>query len=87
MACLTPWDKQTARVFDTDGCFHSLFANSDKSGLARDAVLTIRKNRKAYRRVAGGCRGNGEECVSRLQTNVAATGSYNRGQPQGANKA
>ena len=56
MACLTPWDKQTARVFDTDGCFHSLFANGDKSGLARDAVLTIRKSKKAYRRVAEGCR-------------------------------
>lgn len=46
MACLTPWDKQTARVFDTEGAFHALFANSDKSGLARDAVLTIRKRGK-----------------------------------------
>ena len=57
MACLTPWDKQTARVFDADGCFHALFANSEKSGLARDAVLTIRRSRKACRRVAEGCRG------------------------------
>lgn len=56
MACLTPWDKQTARVFDTDGPFHSLFANSDKSGLARDAVLIIRKVKGASRRVAEGCR-------------------------------
>lgn len=60
MACLTPWDKQTARVFDTGGCFHALFANSAKSGLARDAVLTIRK-KKAYRRVAGGCREESNE--------------------------
>ena len=55
MACLTPWDKQTARVFDTDGCFHALFANSDKSGLARDAVLTIRRHKKASHRVTEGC--------------------------------
>jgi hypothetical protein len=58
MACLTPWDKQTARVFDADGAWHSLFANSDKSGLARDAVLTIRKKKRTYRRVVEDCRGN-----------------------------
>ena len=56
MPCLTPWDRQTARVFDTDGAFHSLFANSDKSGLARDAVLTIRRKNRAYRRVTEDCR-------------------------------
>ena len=56
MACLTPWDKQTARVFDTDGAFHSLFANSAKSGLARDAVLTIRTKKRASRRVTEDCR-------------------------------
>ena len=57
MPCLTPWDKQTARVFGTDGAFHALFANSDKSGMARDAVLTIRRRKKASRRVTGDCRG------------------------------
>lgn len=56
MACLTPWDKQTARVFDTGGSFHALFANSEKSGLARDAVLTIRRKKRASRRVAEDCR-------------------------------
>ena len=63
MACLTLWDKPTARVFDTDGPFHALFANSEKSGLARDAVLTIRRRKRASSRVAGGCRG-GEVDVS-----------------------
>jgi hypothetical protein len=56
MPCLTPWDKQTARIFDTGGAWHSLFANSDKSGMARDAVLTIRKNKRASHRVMGDCR-------------------------------
>lgn len=75
MACLTPWDKQTARVFDTDGAFHSLFANSDKSGLARDAVLTIRKSKRTSRRVAEGCRNGDRVSVSGLPfSSVAATG-------------
>lgn len=56
MSCLTPWDVQTARVYDTGGTWHSLFANSDKSGLARDAVLTIRKKKITYRRVTEDCR-------------------------------
>lgn len=56
MPCLTPWDVQTARVFDTGGAWHSLFANSDKSGMARDAVLTIRTKKRASRRVTGDCR-------------------------------
>lgn len=63
MPCLTPWDKQTARVFDTDGAWHSLFANSDKSGMARDAVLTIRTKKRAFRRVTGDRREElGEVC-------------------------
>lgn len=62
MPCLTPWDVQIARVFDTDGVFHALFANSDKSGLARDAVLTIRKKKKkACRRVTEECRDDADE--------------------------
>lgn len=60
MSYLTPWDVQTARVYDTDGCFHAIFANSDKSGLARDAVPTIRRKKRASRRVAEGCRDVGK---------------------------
>lgn len=57
MGCLTPFLPQTARIYDTDGAYHSLFANSDKSGLARDAVLVIRsKSKRDFRRVAGSCR-------------------------------
>ena len=65
MGCLTPWDKQTARIYDTDGTWHSLFANSDKSGLARDAVLIIRTNRTSSR-VAGDCHSPREVYVSGL---------------------
>ena len=79
MACLTPWDKQTARVFDTDGCFHALFANSDKSGLARDAVLTIRKHKKTCRRVAEGCRGGKGVSEWFPPSSVTATGFLDHG--------
>ena len=74
MGCLTPFLPQTARIYDTDGAYHSLFANSDKSGLARDAVLVIRK-RKDFRRVAGSCRGGeGEDCeLARTLTASATT--------------
>ena len=56
MPCLTPWDKQTARVYDTDGAWHSLVCNGGKAGMARDAVLTIRRRERASRRVTGDCR-------------------------------
>ena len=51
MACLNPRDTQTARIFDTDGAFHSVMANTG-GGMARDGILTIRK-RKNFRRVTG----------------------------------
>ena len=70
MGCLTPWDLQTARVFDTDGAWHSLFANSDKSGLARDAVLIIRQRTSS--RVA-------EDCHSRKKVQVSCYPSVGYG--------
>lgn len=54
MACLNPWDVQTARIFGTDGAFHTLFANGKVSGVNRDGILDIRK--RASRRVAEDCR-------------------------------
>lgn len=44
MACLNPHDPQTARIYDTDGAFHSVMANSG-AGMARDGVFVIRKRR------------------------------------------
>lgn len=61
MPCLTPWDKQTARVYNTDGAWHSLVCNGGKAGMARDAVLTIRRKKRASRRVTEDCR---EDSVS-----------------------
>lgn len=36
--CLTPWEAQSARVYDQDGVWHSLNAN-ENGGMARDGVL------------------------------------------------
>jgi len=36
--CMTPWDTQSARVYDQDGVWHSLNAN-ENGGMARDSVL------------------------------------------------
>lgn len=36
--CLTPWEAQSARVYDQDGVWHSLNAN-ESGGMARDSVL------------------------------------------------
>ena len=36
--CLTPWDAQSARVYDKDGVWHSLNAN-ENGGMARDSVM------------------------------------------------
>nr|DAZ59279.1 MAG TPA: Cytosine specific methyltransferase [Caudoviricetes sp.] len=36
--CLTPWEAQSARVYDQDGVWHSLNAN-ENGGMARDSVL------------------------------------------------
>ena len=36
--CLTPWDAQSARVYDQDGVWHSLNAN-ENGGMARDSVM------------------------------------------------
>lgn len=36
--CMTPWDAQSARVYDQDGAWHSLNAN-ENGGMARDSVL------------------------------------------------
>lgn len=38
VACMTPWDAQSARVYDQEGVWHSLNAN-EKGGMARDSVL------------------------------------------------
>lgn len=38
VACMTPWDAQSARVYDQDGAWHSLNAN-ENGGMARDSVL------------------------------------------------
>ena len=36
--CMTPWEAQSARVYDQDGVWHSLNAN-ENGGMARDSVL------------------------------------------------
>ena len=36
--CLTPWEAQSARVYDQDGIWHSLNAN-ENGGMARDSVM------------------------------------------------
>ena len=36
--CLTPWEAQSARVYDQDGVWHSLTAN-ENGGMARDSVM------------------------------------------------
>lgn len=38
--CLTPWDTQTNRVYGDGGASFTICANSDKSGLNRQSVLT-----------------------------------------------
>lgn len=38
VACMNPWDAQSARVYDQDGAWHSLNAN-ENGGMARDSVL------------------------------------------------
>jgi DNA (cytosine-5)-methyltransferase 1 len=41
VACMNPWDAQSARVYDQDGAWHSLNAN-ENGGMARDSVLCAR---------------------------------------------
>lgn len=63
MSCLTPWATQAARVYDTDDAWHSLMCNEGVTGMARDAVLTIRRKKRACRRVTEDCRlDSGEGC-------------------------
>ena len=38
VACLTPWDSQTARIYDENGVFHTLNAG-EKAGQSRDGVF------------------------------------------------
>lgn len=38
MACLTPWDSQSARIYDENGVFHTLNAG-EKAGQSREAVF------------------------------------------------
>lgn len=45
MACLNPHDSIQARIFDTGGVFHTLYANNG-AGMRRDGVL-VPKRRKA----------------------------------------
>ena len=37
--CLNPWDGQTIHTYDTNGAWHTLYANSEKSGQMRDSVV------------------------------------------------
>lgn len=36
--CLTPWDHESYRVYDTDGAYHTLFA-ANNAGLMHDSVV------------------------------------------------
>ena len=38
VVCMTPWDSQTARVYSSEGVFHSLNAN-ESGGQSRDSVF------------------------------------------------
>ena len=60
MPCLTPWDIQSARVYNTDGTWHSLMCNGGKAGMARDAILIIRRKNRTSRRVTEDCRMDSE---------------------------
>lgn len=61
VACLNPWDAQSARVYDQDGAWHSLNAN-ENGGMARDSVLcaysfdSLASNSMKSKNPKSGCR-------------------------------
>lgn len=65
VACLTPWDSQTARIYDEDGVFHTLNAG-EKAGQSRDAVFCAGfkiENSECARSI-----GYSEECAPTLDS-------------------
>ncbi len=68
--CLTPWDAQTARVYDQDGVWHSLNAN-ENGGMARDSVLCA--GFKAGQGAQAGGIGYGEEVSPTLAAAPSGT--------------
>lgn len=63
VACLTPWDSQTARIYDENGVFHTLNAG-EKAGQARDGVFCagFKLGNSEYARSIG----YSEECAPTL---------------------
>ena len=61
VACMNPWDAQSARVYDQDGAWHSLNAN-ENGGMARDSVLcaysfdSLASNSMKSKNPKSGCR-------------------------------
>lgn len=55
--CLTPWEAQSARVYDQDGVWHSLNAN-ENGGMARDSVLCAGFKRGNSEQARAGTGGN-----------------------------
>lgn len=68
--CLTPWEAQSARVYDQDGVWHSLNAN-ENGGMARDSVLCA--GFKAGQGAQAGGIGYGEEVSPTLAAAPSGT--------------
>lgn len=68
--CMTPWDAQSARVYDQDGAWHSLNAN-ENGGMARDSVLCA--GFKAGQGAQAGGIGYGEEVSPTLAAAPSGT--------------
>ena len=75
MACLNPKDNIAARIFDTEGVFHSLRVGSG-GGMARDGILTIRK-KKDFRRVTESRRNDARaSCELACDGTITAAGLF-----------
>lgn len=70
VACMNPWDAQSARVYDQDGAWHSLNAN-ENGGMARDSVLCA--GFKAGQGAQAGGIGYGEEVSPTLAAAPSGT--------------
>ena len=70
VACMNPWDTQSARVYDQDGVWHSLNAN-ENGGMARDSVLCA--GFKAGQGAQAGGIGYGEEVSPTLAAAPSGT--------------
>lgn len=68
--CMTPWDAQSARVYDQEGAWHSLNAN-ENGGMARDSVLCA--GFKAGQGAQAGGIGYGEEVSPTLAAAPSVT--------------